>query len=140
MSAYADRFWSKVDVGDCWQWTACTQRGYGRFMAGDGLKRAHRFAYELLVGPIPEGQQLDHLCRNRGCVNPDHLQAVDARTNVLRGESFIAHQARQTHCKRGHEFTPANTRRYRGRRFCRACVHTRAADLAPVRVVPGGAS
>jgi hypothetical protein len=79
------RFWSKVDQGeDCWRWTACTSNGYGRFSVKRQPVLAHRFAYELLVGPIPEGLELDHLCRNRWCVNPDHLEPVTHDENVRR--------------------------------------------------------
>src|SRR4051812_41628217 len=82
------RFWEKVEkegavpadrpsLGPCWEWTAFKLRGYGQFSPWKGLLcRAHRYAYELLVGPIPEGHELDHLCRNRGCVNPAHLEPV----------------------------------------------------------------
>jgi hypothetical protein len=81
-------------------------------------------AYELAIGPIPEGLTIDHLCRNRGCVNPAHLEAVTNRTNLLRGDGIAALNARKTHCKRGHEFTPENTYVWReGTRACRAC-HT----------------
>jgi hypothetical protein len=83
---------------------------------------AHRLAYELFVGPIPEGQTIDHLCRNRPCVNPGHLEVVDMRTNLLRGSSPTAQNARKTHCKHGHEFTPENTALKQGRyRICRTC-------------------
>ena len=83
---------------------------------------AHRVVYEILVGPIPVGLELDHLCRNRACVNPDHLEPVTTRTNLLRGYSPWACRARQTHCKRGHEFTPENTYGTGdGRRYCRTC-------------------
>ena len=106
-----DRFWSKVDTGgECWLWLASLYPGgYGNFWDGTRHVRAHRWAYERLVGPIPEGLQLDHLCRVRVCVNPDHLEPVTNRENIMRGEGLTAKQARQTHCKRGHEFTEANT-------------------------------
>lgn len=89
------RFWAKVDVGDCWEWTATRHpQGHGMFTPPQSNPvYAHRFAYELLVGPIPPGLTLDHLCRNRGCVNPDHLQPVTQRVNVLRGDAPAARTA-----------------------------------------------
>jgi hypothetical protein len=119
-----ERFWPKVDAeGDCWEWTASKFfDGYGMFWGPDGHMRAHRFAWETLVGPIPDGLQIDHLCRNRLCCNPDHLQPTTHRVNVLRGEGPAAVNARKTHCKRNHEFTPENTaERSEGGRRCRQC-------------------
>lgn len=126
------RFFSKIDIGDCWTWIAqIGSDGYGRFMMKDGATTtAHRAAWLLLVGPIPEGHELDHLCRNKACVNPDHLEPVTHAVNVSRGHGRPAHNGRRTHCKRGHAFTPSNTytTTYGGRQ-CRACVritHRRA--------------
>lgn len=121
------RFWEKVDkTDDCWLWTGHTRGGYGRLKIGSKHRQAHRLAYEWLVGPIPEGKaHLDHLCRVRHCVNPAHLEPVTHRENVLRGESVVAKQARQTHCKRGHEFTEENINQARfrrtGHRLCEPC-------------------
>lgn len=121
----ADRFWPKVAKSPgCWNWTAgLDSKGYGQFRVSTQQKIvAHRFAYELLVGPIPAGLQLDHLCRNRQCVNPDHLEPVDSRTNTLRGEGPTAQHARKTHCCHGHELTDDNVRRTkRGARVCLTC-------------------
>ncbi|WP_220188598.1 HNH endonuclease signature motif containing protein [Streptomyces phytophilus] len=110
------RFWAKVQpTGFCWEWTASKLRGYGQFGLRAGkLVRAHRFAYELLVGPIPEGLELDHLCRNRSCVNPDHLQPVTHRLNAGR-------RPMRSHCPNRHEFTPENTYEHAGHRYCRTC-------------------
>lgn len=85
----------------CWEWQAFRHKGYGRFLLG-GPTRAHRVAYEILNGPIPDGMVIDHLCRNKGCVNPTHLEAVSQWENMQR------HYSLQTHCIRGHEFTPEN--------------------------------
>ena len=83
-----DRFFVKVDAnGDCWEWTAyIAPNGYGRFQIHPFVHNAHRLLYEWLVGPVPEGLELDHLCRIRHCVNPDHLEPVPHRVNVLRGD------------------------------------------------------
>lgn len=107
-----------VDDG-CWEWTASRFRnGYGQ----GNRTVAHRVVYELLVGPVPEGLDLDHLCRNRGCVNPGHLEPVTRRENLRRGETLPAANAIKTHCNTGHEFSEENT--YvdaLGKRHCRAC-------------------
>ena len=95
--------------------------GYGTMTIKGKPKRAHIVAYEQMVGPIPEGLELDHLCDNPSCVRPDHLKAVTHRENTLRGNNPFAQKARQTHCIHGHEFTPENTYTGRGRRECRAC-------------------
>ena len=107
----------------CWLWTGyVTAQGYGACYAGGYRNRpAHRVAYELFKEVIPDGLDLDHLCRVRHCVNPSHLEAVDRRTNLLRGITIPAARARQTHCVNGHEFTPENTMIRRGCRECRAC-------------------
>lgn len=107
---------SKVQVleSGCWKWLGNIDKaGYGQgSWTVEGRRRTflvHRLTYELFVGPIPLGLTIDHLCRNRGCVNPEHLEPVTHQVNVLRGESFAAKEARQTHCLRGHEFTVGNT-------------------------------
>ena len=119
-----ERFWAKVNKnGDCWLWTAqLTDEGYGRFAMPSGTPgryiptNAHRVAYELEVGPIPAGLHIDHLCRTRNCVRPDHLEPVTPRQNVLRSEP-----PNRTHCPQRHEYTPENTRRVNGKRHCRKC-------------------
>lgn len=127
------RFWAKVNkegavqgyaphLGACWMWTGADKAGYGAFNDGKRITPAHRFAYELLVGPIPEGLQLDHLCRVPGCVNPAHLEPVTQAENIRRGYSASAMHGRKTHCKHGHEFTPENTYHEKGGgRVCRTC-------------------
>ena len=94
--------------------------GYG----SSGKLRAHRMIYAECFGPIERGLVIDHLCRNKRCVNPEHLEAVTQRVNVLRGTGPVAQRARKPHCKRGHEFTPENTLIRQGRcRQCRTCVN-----------------
>lgn len=122
----SERFWTKVRDGEsgCWTWTASLgPGGYGQFCLRRGvLVRAHRWSYEAMVGPIPVGLVLDHLCRNRACVNPDHLDPVPNRVNLLRGTGFAATRAAQTKCRAGHPFDQANTYvKANGSRNCRAC-------------------
>lgn len=128
-----ERLFTKFVIADngCWLWTAsCGRGGYGRFNYEGRAQSAHRCAYELLVGPIPDGLEIDHLCRVRNCVNPDHMEPVTHRVNVLRGMGSSAKRARQTHCKNGHPFDEKNTyMRPDGRRACRACGHERHPDL-----------
>ena len=113
-----------VSPSGCWEWQGHRSRtGYARTSVGSrkGVE-AHRVVYERLRGQIPDGLVLDHLCRVRHCVNPDHLEPVTFAENVLRGEGISAINARKTHCKNGHEFTEANTHRLAdGKRVCRAC-------------------
>lgn len=108
----------------CWQFTeARTDDGYGMFWVSGRSIAAHIAAYRLIVGPVPEGKQLDHKCNNRSCVRPhvDHVRPLTARENVLRGIGPTARNARKTRCKRGHAFTPENTYTVRRMRHCRAC-------------------
>lgn len=127
------RFWPKVKRTDlCWFWTAYVNvYGYGVFWNGERRLPAHRYAYELLLGSIPEGLQLDHLCRNRRCVNPNHLEVVSNRENVRRGDSPPGRRARQTHCIHGHPLSGENVFvRANGTRQCRACARYREAQRA----------
>lgn len=117
-----DRLWEKVDkTGECWIWRGGTNGRYGHLSAGrrgEGHVYVHRLAYELLVGPIPEGLTIDHQCRNHRCVNPEHLEPVPLRENIKRA----ADQDRRSHCPSGHVFDDANTYRdSNGWRHCRSC-------------------
>lgn len=119
-----ERFWEKVALGDgCWKWLGfLNDSGYGMFKAYSdrSMMLAHRYSYELHVGPIPEGLQLDHLCRNPACVNPGHLEPVTHEENVRRGNA--GHNMRsKTHCPQGHPYAGDNLYVYDGRRHCRAC-------------------
>lgn len=137
---YADarlpaRFWKKVACipTGCWEWRAAATRGYGVYAVERRAQRAHRVAFEALVGPIPEGMDLDHLCRNPSCVNPAHLEVVTHRENVLRGESPPAELARRTRCPEGHplagaNLSPSSTRR--GSRSCLTCERRRSREQA----------
>jgi hypothetical protein len=133
----AERFWAQVDTSqECWVWQGCRDRdGYGRFYSHTegGKKRrmhAHRFAYEQCRGAIPAGLVLDHLCRNRACCNPAHLEIVSHRVNNLRGESFAARNARETHCPQGHPYDGDNVIRTKRRdRRCRTCARLEQAVI-----------
>jgi hypothetical protein len=126
-----DRFWPKVDAaGICWEWRGtCNRLGYGQFSIKHRHVMAHRVAWELLVGPIPDGLELDHLCRNHGCVNPDHLEPVTHAENMRRAPwTAVQIKRAQTHCKRGHPFAGDNVHlRSSGRRTCRSCDRDRSA-------------
>lgn len=130
-----ERLMSKISINeetDCWNWTACIDAGgYGRVGYRNRQESAHRIFYAWKAGPIPRGKgkdipQLDHLCRNRRCCNPKHLELVSHRENILRGDSPSAHHARKTYCKRGHRlpkefnyFKPSG----QGVRVCRICAY-----------------
>jgi hypothetical protein len=110
-------------VKGCWVWEGSKyNNGYGKF--GRRGYMAHRISYELSKGKVPDNMFLDHLCRNRLCVKPAHLEPVSLVENVMRGESIFAKNARKTHCKHGHEFTAENTyvpRQFPNKRYCKAC-------------------
>jgi hypothetical protein len=129
-----ERFWSRVigtEFTQCWQWAGSKDRhGYGRIWVSGHETGAHRFAYEALIVAVPDGLDLDHLCRNRSCVNPWHMEPVTRRENVMRGNSIQSRNARKTHCPRGHPYDEENTK-ITGRpgrnlgRECRICIRSR---------------
>ncbi len=137
----ADRFWVKVDRSGgpdaCWPWLAKTEReGYGRVWWKGRSELSHRVSYELTLGAIPDGAHLDHLCRTRYCVNPQHLDPVTMAENIARGQSPSATNARRTHCVNGHEFTAENTYhppKQPRSRYCIACARQRSQDYAARR-------
>lgn len=130
-----ERFWSRVDKsGDCWTWTGGKiKQGYGNFYPKPGVGGilAHRFAYATYVGELLPGMVIDHLCRNRLCVNPEHLEQVTNLENLRRGLGYRLQNGMDNSCLKGHEYTPENT--YRHPQFphrvrCRECA--READRA----------
>lgn len=136
---FVERVFAKVDAsGDCWEWTAANVDGYGVVGRGgreSGTMQAHRAVWELLVGPIEDGLQLDHLCRNHACVNPDHLEPVTSDENKRRGYGMgVLHSLRPT-CREGHP-KDGIIRRADGtsHRYCKTC---RRLDAA-AKYVPKG--
>lgn len=110
----------------CWLWTgALSTGGYGMIGTNKKVRYAHKLLFEEKFGPVPEGLELDHLCRVRGCVNPDHLEAVTRRENIMRGIGPSAMQAKQTHCKNGHPLSGENLVTNKGKygpmRQCKTC-------------------
>jgi hypothetical protein len=129
-----DRFAEKVALTDegCLVWIASrNNKGYGTFAAGVGKSTvAHRWSYEHHIGPIAAGLSLDHLCRNRACVNPDHLEPVTQRDNLMRGDTIPARNASKTHCPAGHEYAGSNLKVHGANRHCRTCHNDRRRKAA----------
>ena len=127
----------KVTPSGCWEWQGHRTFGYGRIQVGNKCKRAHRVSYQLLVGDIPAGKELDHLCRNRACINPSHLEPVTGSENVRRGAHGM-----KTHCPWGHEYNEKNTYLSEGKwRSCRKCnSRTGRRERAKLRSVALGGS
>lgn len=113
----------RIDPDGCWRWLGIRHQGYGwtRAPHSGPMSNAHRVVYEMVFGTLPQGLHVDHLCRVKECVNPDHLEAVSPRVNILRGEGIPAKNARKTHCLRGHPLSGANLYVYKGGRWCREC-------------------
>lgn len=144
------RFVSRRGENECWPYLGANTQGYGIY----GKRRAHRVSYEMLVGPIPEGLHLDHLCRNRACVNPGHLEPVSHRENMRRGNGWPGRNAKKTHCPQGHPYSEENVWLEKGGgRHCRTCMRAnsaicgqkakaarRAAGAKPRRSFPRGIS
>jgi hypothetical protein len=134
-----ERFWPKVDrrgPDECWLWTGAATGGYGAIRGNNReMVLAHRVAYELEVGPIPAGLEIDHVaargCTSTLCVNPAHLEPVTHQENLLRGRTAPGINARKTHCKRGHAFDAVNTLVSGGHRYCRVCQRIRAGRAVP---------
>lgn len=128
-----NRFWNNVNKKDdnsCWLWLGYLDKGgYGTthlsstecINAKSRTVWAHRAAYELLIGPIPSTLVIDHLCRNRGCVNPKHMELVTSKENVMRGMGICAKNKVKTHCPKGHVLSGVNLYAYGNRRHCRTC-------------------
>lgn len=111
-----------VPESGCHLWTGfCDEKGYGRMVIRYRKFGAHRIAYELAKGKIPDGKQIDHLCRVRCCINPDHLEAVTLQENILRGEGIAVQRAKQTHCIHGHELSGDNLLPNKKNRQCKTC-------------------
>jgi hypothetical protein len=117
----ADQLLNRIDAaGPCWLWTGALSGGYGSVRWGGQVRGVHRVVWELLVGPIPPGLTLDHLCRVRQCCNPDHLEPVTLRDNIMRSPIQVtAVHSRRTHCPQGHALTTMP--RQSKQRGCRVC-------------------
>ena len=121
---YAERMWREIEprTSGCWEWVGYVNyKGYGCLSLRGREYKVHRLMYETYVGPIPEGMVTDHLCRNRRCVNPDHLEPVTIGENVRRGDLV------KTHCLKGHPLTEDNVYRSAKGRECKTCSKARAA-------------
>lgn len=134
LPAAKDRIMSRILIpknkDDCWEWLGFhTKFGYSRINLGFNINPdVHRIMYELVKGKVPKGLELDHLCRNKGCINPDHLEAVTHVENQKRGK--VNQNKNKTHCKRGHEFIKDNTYvNSKGVRACKECIKLRGKGL-----------
>lgn len=122
---FLSKFTITPEVG-CWEWRGDRGPRYGQFSIHPRSLMAHRLSYELFRGPIPDGLQIDHLCRNGFCIRPDHMEPVTGQENIRRSDGPAGLNAKKTHCIRGHEFTPINTRLTHKGRQCIICDRIRA--------------
>jgi hypothetical protein len=122
--AIIDRFWRYVQDGspdECWPWTGGTIKGYGKLNHDNTYTLTHRFAWELLIGPIPPGMHLDHRrCQTKRCVNPAHMKVGTLLENIEQPDGIVAIHRARTHCPRGHPYSGDNLLTYKGR-HCRTC-------------------
>lgn len=130
------QYWQRLDTADtdaCWPWKGGLDRGgYGRFQTGRKFFAAHRVAFGLSKGPIEPGLVLDHLCHNRACCNPAHLEQVTSRENTMRGQATCSEPMRSGRCQRGHALTESNIYRYSsGNRACKTCADQRPSKPPP---------
>ena len=138
-----ERLWAKVDkdanASGCWLWRGRSNARTGHSnitrskIEGGGSVGVHVLSYTLAYGPIPEGLELDHVCRVPACVRPDHLEAVTRQVNLLRGETLAAENAAKESCPKGHPYDYENTYHYRGYRYCRTCSGKRPTSQARAR-------
>ncbi len=136
---WRERFCKKIEFGTgCWIWTAARSKGYGAFQERTRTTMyAHRLVVQYAMGGLIDGLEIDHLCRVRACVNPDHLEQVTAAVNTLRGYGAAANNARKTHCRNGHPLGGTNVYPHDigNSRTCRICANTWArADQAKMRL------
>ena len=130
------RFFSFVDKNEsdgCWEWTGSTRNGYGRFAVNGRLISSHRYSYELVYGPIPHSLQVDHLCKNTKCQNPEHMELVTQYENNMRSSSPAALHARKMHCLRGHAYSEHGFVNSKGSRECTVCRRDYAREYARER-------
>jgi hypothetical protein len=130
VSTIHQRILKKIELtkSGCWAWNASKYKnGYGQVWNGFRTEQAHRVTYKLYIGPIPEGHEIDHICRNRGCVNPAHLRCVTHKENIRCSGAIMGDNARKTHCKRGHPLSGDNLKVCQdGARQCRTCLRMHA--------------